>query len=171
MDALALKRTVFGLDPDPVIETLENLLREEEAASPASRFADALRAAVRVRMQPLRRAHNDSRAAIAPYRLRRAKQYLEDNLCQEIRLEDMAAAAGLSPYHFCRQFKQATGVTPLRYVLERRIDRAKQLILDTETPLVDLSLLLGFSSQSHFTVIFRKLTGQTPRRYRELCRQ
>jgi transcriptional regulator GlxA family with amidase domain len=156
---------------DPVISTLEDLLRAEEAAMPASRFAEALRAAMQVRTENSGSGSTEVRAPIAPYRLRRAQQYLEDNISSEIRLENVASAAGLSPYHFCRQFKQATGVSPLRYVLEMRIARAKRLILDTDTSLVDVSFSLGFSSQSHFTVIFRKLTGLTPRRYRELCRQ
>jgi AraC-like DNA-binding protein len=160
----------FDAVTDPVIATLEDLLRAEEASMPASRFAEALRAAVRARTE-LSITGSDTRAPIAPYRLRRAKQYLTDNLSSEIRLEDVAAAAGLSPYHFCRQFKQATGVSPLRYVLEMRIERARRLIVDTDNSIVDVSLSLGFSSQSHFTVIFRKLTGLTPRRYREVCRQ
>jgi len=160
-----------GISSDPVLATLEGLLRDEEALRNSSRYAEALRAAVQARREWNQSVAGELQTAIAPYRLRRAKEYLEENLCNDIRLDDVAAAAGLSAFHFCRQFKQATGFSPLRYVLERRVERAKKLMIDSEYPLVDISLQLGFSSQSHFTAIFRKLTGFTPRRYRELCRQ
>lgn len=167
---LSTSQQSTGLDLDPVVLQLRCLLASDAPPAFKSRFHEGLNMALQARLEVLRSASPHSQASIAPYRLRKAQEFLEANLCSEIRLDDVAAAAGLSPYHFCRQFKRATGSSPLRYVLERRIERAKKLIVETEASLVNIALELGFSSQSHFTSIFRKLAGQTPHRYRELCR-
>ncbi|QDK31738.1 hypothetical protein DM450_02825 [Sphingomonas sp. IC081] len=64
------------------------------------------------------------------------------------------------------QFKVSTGTTLFRFILERRIGRAKELLLDREIPIAEVALRAGFADQSHFTVNFRKLTGTTPARFR-----
>ena len=158
-------------DSDPVIRTLQSLLQQSGQTPGTTRFAEAVKLAMGARAEMIQSVRPVTRASMAPYRLRRAQQYLEEHLCAEVRLEQIAAAAGLSTFHFCRQFKKATGSTPLRYVLERRVERAKRLVVETDKTLVEIALELGFSGQSHFTAIFRKLTGQTPRRYREAHRQ
>lgn len=155
---------------DPVITALEDLLHAQESTLGRCRLAGVLRLAIQARHEDMKATNDNSPAALAPFRLRQAKQYLDENLCNQIRLEDVAACAGLSASHFCRQFKRATGKSPIRYVLDKRIERAKHLILDTDTPLASVALEVGFSSQSHFTVIFRKLAGVPPRRFRELYR-
>ncbi len=156
---------------DHVLATLESFLRNEEYAPSCSRFAGALKLALEARREFVAVAGSVCRASIAPYRLRRAVEYLDTNLCGDVRLEDVASHAGLSPAHFCRQFKRAVGVSPRRYVLEKRIQRAMELIVDEESSLVEVALSLGFSSQSHFTVTFKKLTGLPPRQYREQYRK
>ncbi|MGH7805748.1 MAG: helix-turn-helix transcriptional regulator, partial [Candidatus Binatia bacterium] len=81
-------------------------------------------------------------------------------------LDELAAEAGASRFHFARAFREATGVPPHRYLTLRRIERAKELLLQTEIPLVDVALASGFASQSHFTLRFRETVGVTPRRFR-----
>ena len=81
-------------------------------------------------------------------------------------MTDLAEVACLSPYHFSRSFKQAVGVGPQRYVMQRRIDRAKTLMRRTKQPLAMIAQEAGFSDQSHLTSIFRRETGVTPGRYR-----
>ncbi len=156
---------------DPVVSALEDFLRNEEYAPSCSHFAEALKAALKARREYIDAAGSVCRASMAPYRLRRAIEYLDANLCGEVRLEDVAACAGLSPAHFCRQFKRAVGVSPRRYILEKRIQRAMKLVVNAESSLVEVALALGFSSQSHFTVTFKKLTGLPPRQYREQYRR
>jgi AraC family transcriptional regulator len=78
----------------------------------------------------------------------------------------LADIACLSPYHFSRSFKQAVGVGPQRYVVERRIERAKTLMRRTHQPLASIALEVGFTEQSHLTAIFRREIGMTPGRFR-----
>jgi len=104
--------------------------------------------------------------AIAPFRLRRAQDFVEEHLEQHIGLEEIAAAAGLSAFHFTRCFKEATGLAPYRYVLLRRVERAKDLLENTSQTLAEIALACGFATQQHLTEIFRTHTGLPPGRYR-----
>jgi len=81
-------------------------------------------------------------------------------------LTDLARVACLSPYHFSRSFKQSTGIGPQRYVIQRRLERAKAMIGRTNQPLAEIAQQVGFADQSHLTSIFRRETGVTPGRYR-----
>ena len=74
----------------------------------------------------------------------------------------MAVAVGLSKPHFVRLFRNTIGTSPHRYVVLKRIERARLLIGSTDVPLVDIALDVGFASQSHFTRIFREVVGVTP---------
>jgi AraC family transcriptional regulator len=102
---------------------------------------------------------------------KRVLEYIESNLAGELTLRELAAVAGLSAYHFARTFKMAMGVTPHRYVLERRVERAKAMLRMTRTTLVDIGLSMGFCGQSHFTTAFRRLTGVTPTEFQECNRR
>ncbi len=100
-------------------------------------------------------------------RVRRVMDYIEANLNHGVRLQELAALAGLSPFHFARQFKDATGLAPHQFVLRTRVERAKQLLERTELSLAEIGLTLGFSHQSHFTTVFRRMVGATPKAWRE----
>ena len=104
------------------------------------------------------------RGGLAPVVLRRVKEYVEAHLDGDLTIEGLAAVAGLSPYHFAHAFKRSTGYGPYRYVLRRRIGRAKQLMA-RKIPLSDVAQACGFGSQSHFSVRFREVTGLTPRQF------
>jgi|GEM_PF-1882143 len=103
---------------------------------------------------------------IAPARLRRVLDHVEAHLGEEIGLPELAALAELSACHFSRSFKQAMGVGPRRYLLRRRVARARALLDQTDAPLAGIALTLGFADQSHFTHVFRQETGVTPARFR-----
>jgi AraC family transcriptional regulator len=104
-------------------------------------------------------------------RLRAVIEYIDEHLGSELSLDDLAAVARLSPYHFARLFKNSTGLPPHQYVIARRVERAKELLRDrVRLPLAEIALEMGFSSQSHFTRHFKRLVGVTPRLFQAPAR-
>jgi AraC-like DNA-binding protein len=102
------------------------------------------------------------RGGLPPVRAQRICEYIASNLDQNIRLEALAELAGLSVHHFSRAFKQSVGVPPHGYILQRRIERAQDLLRNTRLPLSEIALSAGFSDQSHLARHFRRMTGQSP---------
>jgi AraC family transcriptional regulator len=100
-------------------------------------------------------------------RIRQAIDYIHANLAWTITLEELAAEAGLSAGYFVTAFRQATGLPPHRYVLAQRVERAKVLLAEPGRTISQIALDVGFSSQSHLTAVFRRLSGLTPNRYRD----
>lgn len=108
----------------------------------------------------------DAGNALSAQQLRRTLLFVEQNLDDALSLATLAAVAGMSPSHFARRFKAAVGEAPHRYVLARRVNGAKRLLLETELPLADIAAATGFSSQAHLTGIFGRAVGVTPGVYR-----
>ena len=99
-------------------------------------------------------------------RLNRVREYIENNLENNVSLTELAEVAGVSLYHFAKAFKQSTGATPHQYVLDRKVDRAEELLRDPNRSVLEASARTGFVDQSHFTKIFRRLVGITPTEFR-----
>jgi AraC family transcriptional regulator len=100
-------------------------------------------------------------------KLRTVIEYIMENLEGSPTLEQMAAVVHISPYHFARQFKAATGLPPHQYVVARRVERAQHLLRgDGELGLAEVALRVGFSDQSQFTFHFKRIVGVTPRQFR-----
>src|SRR5271166_4915103 len=99
-------------------------------------------------------------------RLKRVRDYIETHLDDRLTLTDLAGVACLSPYHFSRSFKEAVGVGPQRYVMQRRLERARSLMRRTHQPLAWIAQEAGFADQSHLTSIFRREMGVTPGQFR-----
>jgi AraC family transcriptional regulator len=97
-----------------------------------------------------------------PHRLQQVIDYIHDNLGQAFTIQDLANVSHLSPYHFSRLFKQATGLPPYQYVLQQRLERAQHLLLNTSTPIIDLAIQTGFYDQNHFSEQFKRRFGITP---------
>jgi AraC family transcriptional regulator len=94
-------------------------------------------------------------------------EYIEEHLVACPTLEQMAAVARVSPYHFARQFKATTGLPPHQYVILRRVERARHLLqAGTELSLAEVAAHAGFSDQSQFSYHFRRLVGLTPGQFR-----
>jgi AraC family transcriptional regulator len=110
-----------------------------------------------------------ARGGLAPATRRRVADFVESHLESPLTVGDLAAVAGLSVFHFARVFKQSAGESPHVFVLRRRIERAKRLLSQSRLPLREIAPACGFSSQSHLTARFRKLTGVTPRGYRRIA--
>lgn len=92
----------------------------------------------------------------------RVQLFIEAHLARRIRMEELAQRSGLSVFYFSRAFRQSTGMTPHAWVQQRRVERARELLNHSTRSLGDIALEVGFSSQSHFTTVFRRLTGLTP---------
>jgi len=104
---------------------------------------------------------------IGQRRLRLVLDYIDRNLANDLSLAELGAVADMSPCRFARVFKQAVGLPPHQFVLRKKIARARGMLESSSTPLSDLSASLGFESQSHFTAVFHKYVGTTPKAYRE----
>lgn len=103
---------------------------------------------------------------LAPRALTRIREYIEERLEENIELETLAGIAGLSKWHFARAFKQSVGTPPHFYLIQRRLQRAKELLAETDLSLAQIALRIGFSDQSHFSRRFRMFVGMTPRSFR-----
>ena len=121
----------------------------------------------------LKRAHNvvslpphASRGGLAPWQLRRAKEMLVSRLDEPISLAELARACKLSPGHFARAFRQMTGQPPHRWLIEQRIEKAKQLLVDSTLSLAQIAQTCGFADQSHFTRVFAQLVQSSPGQWR-----
>jgi AraC family transcriptional regulator len=93
-------------------------------------------------------------------------EYINSHLDQDIKLADLAALLGMSQFHFSHLFKQSIGTAPYQYLLQQRVERAKQLLQQTDQSIMEIAFLCGFNSHSHLSKQFRQLTGMTPTAYR-----
>jgi AraC family transcriptional regulator len=100
-------------------------------------------------------------------KLNQITDFIENQLAEDLTIADLAAVVHMSPFHFARAFKTATGQPPHRYITHRRMNRAKMLLAVTRLPVAEVAYRVGFSNQSHFTAQFRRATGTTPKGYRD----
>jgi len=128
-------------------------------------YRDALAVALAAQL-----AHVASRPAAGALatepRILRALDYIEAHLSNDISLDDLAAAAAMSRFHFARAFHKAVGVPPYAYVVARRIERAKELLRTTRFSITEIAWQTGYANPAKFAVQFRKLTGATPGAWR-----
>lgn len=107
--------------------------------------------------------------ALDAVKLKQVQDYIEEHLAEDMAIEDMAALVPMNQFHFARAFKAAMGETPHKYLIQRRMERAKVLLTVTQLAIAEVAYRVGFSNQSHFTTHFRKATGVTPKDYRLQC--
>jgi AraC family transcriptional regulator len=105
---------------------------------------------------------------LAPWQLRLARDTINAHLEERLSLEQLAHECKLSVTHFAKAFARSTGISPHRWLMQRRVHVAKDLMLTTDSSLVEISLKCGFSDQSHFTRVFAEATGETPGRWRQI---
>jgi AraC family transcriptional regulator len=172
-DGVELIGTLGGRDPE--IERIgASLLPEIGANDPfGDLYMDSLANLLAVHLVRRhsslgrRRAREtDPRGVLPAGALRRVTDYVEENLADSLTLDELSAVAHMSPFHFSRLFKASTGLSPHRYVVGRRVERARDLLAKTGLPLHEVACLAGFTDQSHLAKLFRRHLGVTPRRYR-----
>jgi AraC-like DNA-binding protein len=156
---------------DPLISQLVSTIANEmESGFLDQILADALNTALAVQITRL--CGDPTSITLEPSnglsgeRRKRVLDYIEAHLDDRLALADLAGVACLSPYHFSRSFKQAVGMGPQRYVMHRRVERAKALIRRTDQPLALIAQEVGFADQSHLTSVFRREIGVTPGHFR-----
>lgn len=108
----------------------------------------------------------DFRGGLPIRQLRKVEDYVREQLAEDISVEALSGLVELSPFHFSRVFKQATGMSPLQFVTRERIARAQQLIRETSRSLIEIALEIGYTSPSHFAQVFRRVVGVTPTDFR-----
>jgi AraC family transcriptional regulator len=106
------------------------------------------------------------RGGLAPWQVRRVAEMIRENLDGNIHLCDLARECGLSVSHFTRTFRKSFGMSPCRWLLERRIDHSKVLLVTSDLPIADIAIRSGFSDQTAFTRAFGRIVGDSPGRWR-----
>jgi AraC family transcriptional regulator len=109
---------------------------------------------------------SDAKGGLSTPKLQQAIGYIQANLDQKLSLEAIAQQLNLSVYYFCELFTRSMGISPYKYVLQQRVERAKQLLKDKEKAISDVALECGFANQTHLNRHFRKFTDMTPKTYR-----
>ncbi len=105
---------------------------------------------------------------LPPRRLQRVFAHIRDNVARDLSVNELATVVGMSQYYFSKLFKMSTGITPHQYVMRQRVERAQEHLRESRTPLAEIATQVGFETQSHFTSVFRRLVGTTPKHYREM---
>jgi AraC family transcriptional regulator len=163
----------IGIEDQGIHLTLAAIAKEIEAPGLNSRlYIDSL--LILLLTQLMRCASNFApprqsahvRGGLPNWQLKRALELLESEGTKTPSLADLAGPLRLHPTYFCRAFKQSIGLSPHRYFLEHRVNRAKEMMKDPKRTLTEIALDCGFSSSSQFSVVFKRITGMPPRGYR-----
>jgi len=163
--------TGFGID-DPIVSHLgATLLPAIDRPSEANRlFVDhvtaALTAHVLATYGGMLTAGPRMQGGLSRWQLRKAQELIESKLDGDLSIADIALECGLTPSYFSRQFARSTGLAPHRWLLKRRIDKAKSLMRETTLKLSEIALASGFADQSHFSRVFSRLEHTTPNVWR-----
>jgi AraC family transcriptional regulator len=168
----SLHTTIFQ---DELVQAL--LLRmwaEAESGSPGGMlFMDsALDTVVRslmLQVGPI--ATRKSCGGLAPWQIRRATEFMEDRLGEDVSLDDLSRLLDLTNFHLCRAFKQSVGEPPHRWRQGRRMERARQMLEGTDLPVIEIAAAVGHADPSRFAMAFRKTFGLNPSAYRRARRR
>jgi len=107
-----------------------------------------------------------TKGGLAAWQVRTLTSHVETNIDKPIRSSELATVVRLNPAYFCRVFRESFGEPPLQYISRRRVERAQELMRSTDTSLSQIAFDCGFSDQAHFSRLFRRLAGDTPRAWR-----
>jgi AraC-like DNA-binding protein len=155
---------------DPFLRGLANVLSSAWRAgtAPSRAYLDSIAAAVALHLA----THYDRASAppvasgLAPHKLQRVIAVIEERLAEAIQVKELADTIHMSPFHFARMFKQATGHPPHAYITVQRMEHAKNLLGNSELSLLEVASSVGYQTQAHFTGVFHRHVGVTPRSFR-----
>jgi AraC family transcriptional regulator len=163
---------IYGVHDAHVMDIGTRLKLQAESGAPfgpsyAQGLSIALAAYVAKRFNPQElREPSVTRLSGAQHAL--LADHIERNLGSDLCILDLSGLLGYTPDHFSRLFRRAFGITPHRYIITRRVEKAKSMLRDSHQSLAQVALACGFSSQAHLTVSFKRVAGTTPGDYRKL---
>lgn len=167
-DRFRLRMTLSDCDPS-LAQLIRCIRTEIKQQCPSGRlFADGLSLALVGYLQakyPATGTVMQKTHRLSKFQIKLIVEFVESHLGSDLSVTELAALIDLSPHYFHLLFRTSFGMTPHRYVLQRRMEGARRM-LRTKTPITDIAYSLGFSSQAHFTQAFRRYTGSTPARLR-----
>ena len=161
-DAITSRLLLSAADVLEGNESLDSLFRQQLTDLLATRLL-AAHAGVPTTLQPVV-------GGLAPKVLIRAIERLRSDSDADVSLAALAAEAGLSRFHFCRAFKESTGLSPHAWLRQHRLEQAMQMLRETDASVVTVAAALGYASQTAFAAAFKRLTGDTPTDWRRLAR-
>jgi AraC family transcriptional regulator len=150
-----------------IMTLLVAMTTDLDQGSPSGRLygeslANALAVYLLGRYAVRRRVPTVPKGGLPLYRLRRVLDYIGDNLTEDVSLSELAELAGMSAHHFAELFKKSMSCAPHRYVLQQRIERAKNALHDPKCSVLEAAVLSGFQNPSHFARMFRRFVGVSP---------
>ena len=149
---------------DPL--TLQLILGAKTFLAAGTLYRETMSRALAVQLAQSIAPERPATATLGDRRLKRVVAHIEDHLAEDLSLVDLARIAAMSPYHFARAFKGATGASPLQYVIGARIDRAKVLLKTTKLTVSQIAYRAGYADPGRFHRHFRKRVGATPGAFR-----
>lgn len=159
--------TLIGFKDAALMRAMQRLTDVAVAKRAPRLMADSLVFLVGVELLRVLSDRNSPQVGgLSDAQLKAATDFIDAHITEDVSLVQIAAAAGLSVFHFGRAFKTTMGLTPYRYVIEKRIERAKELIARGSLPLSLVAAETGFKSSSHFSRTFTEIVGVTPRSFR-----
>ncbi len=165
---------VVGFHDRGIVEISRELRRSILSDYPAQpMYLESLAKTLLYRLNAASSTSDDNpaeRQRIAPSTLLRVFRYIDDRLDDTLDVSQLAMVAGLTRAHFSRVFRESTGMPPRRFVTNRRVCKARDLLAETEMPLAEVAAAAGFASQAHMSVAFRRDVGTTPGQYRAAFR-
>jgi len=172
-DEVEGKGALLGMTDPHVTDLMQRLEREAHELSPIGKaYVQGLTLALvnylRAQFRNKRPAQSASSTggALTRVQCEALRAYIDDHIGRNVTVAELACTSGYSPNHFARRFKQSFGTSPHQYLIARRIDRAKQLLLDRSRPIAEVAVECGFATQAHLHAAFKRRLGLTPGRFR-----
>lgn len=170
-DALQARLRDVSAFTDAVLNSLMERLHEEllrKKASPL--YVQGLAQAIAIHLArnyaELDKEPRRGSPSLPGYKVRQITEWMTAHMAEDFNLDQLAARAGLSKFHFHRLFKSAVGVAPSRFQINLRMDESKRLLRETKRSALEIALDVGYTNPSHFAQLFRRETGQSPSDYR-----
>ena len=100
------------------------------------------------------------------FECRQLKEYLDEHYMNDVTLESLSSSIFVSKFHLSREFKKEVGISPIKYVISKRVNEASRLLLETNLPIKDIAIQVGYPNSAYFSQTFKRVTGKTPSEFR-----